>query len=517
MKNLPLVVVFPIVVILAFSGLTVPPSTAVKRIPSPFVAIDFGNKYEENLAIGEVAAGDLDNNGIAEIVVETNEGPQWADHYINIFQWDGNKFVPRYRKSALELQGGNRLNMWIHGLAVGDFDGDGKKEIAINCGHDFFAIGWSGKEYQEKWRSKVYAGSIEGVADVDGDGCSDLITGGTLYTRKWVISLREGKFTIVWQSPKSPVGKPGSYAIGLLPGSTKPQLILTSSEVGKLLWQRYCIQDSPYKPLAEHLWDVSELEGFYYGAKVISDLDSDNTNEILALGGRIEGQKEQWRWTVWRWLPSGPKLLSQGPLWEKPLRTFAVGDVNGDRNLDIISVLFSDNTKSQTTVAIKILNWCGGKFVETWEREEHIISSLAVHTVDDVNGYGKNEIIADGDGKILIYCCRKVARAREIKTPSQKEGEVLVDEKPIFSLKTSWREKSAYERAKLVANRLDKMLEQDLKPNEVGVEMIGGSWCIIARGEVLVSIDLAESKAHGMSPKKLAEVWREKLEQALRD
>ncbi|MCX7778601.1 MAG: hypothetical protein N2381_11220, partial [Armatimonadetes bacterium] len=173
---------------------------------------------------------------------------------------------------------------------------------------------------------------------------------------------------------------------------------------------------------------------------IIADFDGDGKNELLDIDTRVRnlGDGDYWQrqsFRIWHFHDRKLKVLGTGPSWESINRRkgqwmngFRVGNVDGDRNIEIVASVI-EYTNGGVRGHIKVLEYNGRGFTEEWQLVSNF--GVLIWGIADTNGFGKNEIVAEsGDGKILIYYCRKVARAREVSTPSGKQGEVLIDDRP---------------------------------------------------------------------------------------
>ena len=178
-----------------------------------------------------VARGDLDGDGIPEIVVASGPG---AAPTVVVF--DGKTGVERARFSAFEpaFLGGVSV-------AVGDLDGDGKAEIVLGAGPgggprvrvvgidgatraDFFAGGESDR-----------GGVAVAAGDFDGDGIAEVVAvspGADRRPAAWVYSLVAGAPTILTTfgigdaPPDATSGAGPSVAAGDLDGDGRAELVV---------------------------------------------------------------------------------------------------------------------------------------------------------------------------------------------------------------------------------------------------------------------------------------------------
>lgn len=117
----------------------------------------------------EVATGDLDGDGVDEIVRGDDHG------YVSAWTVEGERLWT-WRLDVHNVGA-------IHGLAVADLDGDGRAEVAA-VGQRYFApdhrgvIAVADGTGNQRW-SELVEGSLSGleVVDLDGDGTPELITG----------------------------------------------------------------------------------------------------------------------------------------------------------------------------------------------------------------------------------------------------------------------------------------------------------------------------------------------------
>ncbi len=131
----------------------------------------YGETYTKNV---NIAAGDLNNDGSLEIVTGTQNG---ASPLVKIFDTSGNVINTGFLAYDKKFRGGAHI-------AIGDVDGDGKKEIitspaALGTAH-IRIFNTAGKPitpgffaYEQKFRGGAYIAS----ADLNGDGTDEIITG----------------------------------------------------------------------------------------------------------------------------------------------------------------------------------------------------------------------------------------------------------------------------------------------------------------------------------------------------
>ena len=74
-------------------------------------------------------------------------------------------------------------------IVVGDVDGDGEPDIILNTGFVLDAFARS-----LKWESLDEFGEILELADIDGDGKLELISGSVGATKVWDIDMRREKW-----------------------------------------------------------------------------------------------------------------------------------------------------------------------------------------------------------------------------------------------------------------------------------------------------------------------------------
>ncbi len=238
---------------------------------------EFSVGDQKTLGGGELAAGDLDGDGIQEIVVGSGLG---SDPKIWIYHSDGT-LISSFLAYAAGFKGGARI-------AVGDLDGDGKAEIVTAPGPgaesriEIFDLAGHKKLSQ---KMLAYASSFRGgvhvaVGDLDGDGKAEIVTapgpGGGPHIRVWNQgmenlgldffafdqAMREGVSLAIAKNANS------SRIVTAIESWSAPQVRLFSRQSGFQVTNSFLAFD----------------EGTHSGVRIsTADLDNDGTDEIIAV------------------------------------------------------------------------------------------------------------------------------------------------------------------------------------------------------------------------------------------
>ncbi len=100
----------------------------------------------------------------------------------------------------------------------------------------------------------------------------------------------------------------------------------------------------------------------------------------------------------------------------------------------------------------------------------------------------------------------------------QRTGEVLVGREQVFSIRTSAGGLDPVERARIAAERLQRLPQNAYDPRTVSARPVGSGQAVYVGNTMIVGISAAEARAHGAAPRPamLAEVWRDNLANAFR-
>ena len=224
----------PVLPVLVLSLLTAgscdagPPADSASADAPPILVSAPGSPYAVGGEPADVAVGDVDGDGHADLVLVGGEGRAMV-----VLAGDGEGGFAEAWRAALPAG----LVPGPHFVALGDVDGDGALDAAVTA-HDSNDVvllrGSGGGAFVPFPSSPVASGLGEpahnhglGMADLDGDGDLDLLFGNQ--DQGVVAVLRNdgrGGFAPAPGSPFPAVARPYPFAVGDLDGDEVPDLVI---------------------------------------------------------------------------------------------------------------------------------------------------------------------------------------------------------------------------------------------------------------------------------------------------
>jgi len=246
----------------------------------------------DNLGVqpaGSVATGDLDGDNRVEIVAGALFGGLIA------FEHDG---TVKWMTTATDAEGNrvpHQFKFWWGGPAIADLDEDGHPEI-ISGGAVFDhtgtlqwnaaaksnlnrvgeGINWAAGDSSNDW----YTGTLSAVADLDGQGDQEVVTGITAY---------RSDGTILWKASDTWAGSEplpdGFPALGDVDGDGAPEVVVSADgtvrvhdgATGRVVW-------GPVDIIRGRNSNGDPIPGGRIGPPTVADFDGDNTPEVGVAG-----------------------------------------------------------------------------------------------------------------------------------------------------------------------------------------------------------------------------------------
>jgi tetratricopeptide (TPR) repeat protein len=118
--------------------------------------------------------------------------------------------------------------------------------------------------------------------------------------------------------------------------------------------------------------------------------------------------------------------------------------------------------------------------------------------------------------RYYIYGVKILVTSREKHVPGEVFGEILLNSEPVFEIQTSVGGFSPYERAAIIAGRLENMISAGLKPVEIEIGKMKNETVLqTAVGQLIMTVTKKVAEREGTTPEKLAKVKMETLKKIL--
>jgi parallel beta-helix repeat protein len=363
-------------------------------------------RWGGNTTVTCVAAGDVDGDGASEIVA----GGYYFDGVRNVallHVWNGSTL--KVENSIPWFWGGDTE---VTCIAVGDVDGDGKNEI-VTGGYYYDGTRtvaqlhvWDGATLAVKKVQTWYWGgnttiNCLAIADVDGDGQMEIVTGGYYFD-----GVRNVALLHIWNGSTLAVKKVQSWDWG---GDTTVNCLAIGDLYGN--GQREIVTGGYYfdgvRRVAQlHIWNGTTLavvgvQTWYWGGSTeinsvcIGDVDGDGASEIVTGGYYFDGTRNVALLHVW----SASLSVERAVPWfwggDTKALSVAVGDVDGDGKTEVVTGgYYFDGSEKVAQLHV----WDGAslavKDVKTWYWAGNTVVDSMV--VSDVNNDLLYEIVTGG-------------------------------------------------------------------------------------------------------------------------
>jgi len=321
----------------------------------PFSWYTVGNTYVRSTFVA-----DVDGDGQKEIVTGGSfEDGTRSRAEVKVCRWDGTSWINEGTPNWYTIK-----DTYVWSVFVRDVDGDSQNEI-VTAG--FFKDGtrsqaqlrvyrWTGStmtlEGETKWYTTkdTFLRSVF-ADDVDGDGKTEIITGGHYYDN----TRSQAQIRVFRWTGTSWINE----------GSTN--------------W---------YTTSNTYVYSV-----------FVEDVDGDGQKEIVTAGNYNDGTRTRAQLRVLRWTGSafvGEGVTNWYSVGDTELKSVTVADVDGDGQKEIVTAgNYNDGTRIRAQLSV--LRWTGSGWA-SWKTSWYTLGSTRLESVQaaDVDGDGQVEIVTGG-------------------------------------------------------------------------------------------------------------------------
>ncbi len=407
---------------------------------------------------------DVDGDGVTEIITggfsyeAANHTGTWEAPF-KIWTWDG-------KNVTLEKSEG-----WIGSIVAvyaADADGDGKVEVftagnAVNTSGSGYAASlkvwnWNGEVLVQRASYEGVSANSVYVADVDGDGTSEIITVGRAYNGSqsganlclW--HLKDDALTLdaaVELGGANATTATSVYA-GDVDGDSQTDIVIggyanaLNVSSGQLQIWNWNGEDFSQKAVVE--W--RQVEGYSLNSAggvqgntvvnnvKVNDVDGDGTPEIVTGGFTFDGEKVDAQLRIWSWDMNGVKLEKSQEWTTKDIteiKSISVNDVDGDGEKEVVTSgvsaaygSFGDTNETQVA-QLRVWSWNGNNLQMKQNMDWVSGDGSCAWNIatSDVDNDGAVEIVTVGCISVGNLCDPDM-RVWSVEAPANIGGDVLL-------------------------------------------------------------------------------------------
>lgn len=295
---------------------------------------------------GEMALGDVNSDGYVDLALDHHES-----YNVTLLSGDANSSFSPAPKSPIVMKQGQRPH--THGLGLGDFNGDGKLDLATVNNEDndiSVALGDGRGGFTNAPGSPFAVGPSPyplTLADVNGDGRLDIVSNASATgpnraqqlatSRALTLLIGDGHGGFKRNDVPLRTGQPWTAAVGDLNGDRKPDLVATHHDQSALT---VLLSDGSggFREIAGSPFDMSHN----VWRVALADVNGDKRLDVIAAGGDSVRVMLGDGTGNFKPAPHSPFATAPGT-WRLTL-----GDVNQDGKPDVVT----SNTDSKSVTVL---------------------------------------------------------------------------------------------------------------------------------------------------------------------